>query len=122
MSARSLVQLARLGPTLLLAMGVAALAAALAWWGLIYGLMIEAGVLTLSEASWCMGDTSGLCRALATLCTQDHPLGLKVYSPELFWLALALLGTGGVGKVIALALASPLGAPSGSRADPWHRG
>ncbi|BAS00753.1 hypothetical protein [Blastochloris viridis] len=75
---------------------------AVTWWGLIFGLMIEAGVLTVREAGWCMGDTSGLCRALATLCTADHPLGLKTYSPELFWASLCLLAAGAFGRLLAL--------------------
>jgi hypothetical protein len=121
MSVRSLVRLARFAPALLLATGAGALVLALAWWALIFGIMIEASVLTVREAGWCLGDTSGLCRALATLCTEDHPLGLKVYAPELFWLSLALLAASGVAKLGVLAVASTRPSLSVARFRPWHR-
>ena len=86
--------LLRLVPALLLAGGGVALVASVLWWASVYGLMVEAGVLSTREAVICFTDTSGLCRALATLCTQDHPLGIRVYSPDLSFFALAACGVG----------------------------
>lgn len=121
MRGRWLVRLARLAPAVLMATGAGALVVAVAWWAAIFGLMIEAGVLTVREAGWCLGDTSGLCRALATLCTEDHPLGLKVYVPEMFWLSLVLLAAGVFAKLGGVALASTRPSLSVARFRPWHR-
>lgn len=74
--------------------GAAVLVAALVWWGLVYGIVVNAGVLSLREAGHCLVDSSGLCQAIAVLCTQDHPFGVRVYSPDLLFAGLWLTGPG----------------------------
>lgn len=81
-------------PGLVVGLGAAVLVFALTWWLLVFGIVVSAGVLSIREASLCLVDAAGLCQAITTLCAQDHPLGLRVYSPEAFWAGLALLGPG----------------------------
>lgn len=76
------------------AIGVAVIVAALAWWALVYGIVVNAGVLSLREAGHCLVDSSGLCQAIAVLCARDHPFGLGAYAPELLWTGLGLTGSG----------------------------
>lgn len=79
-------------PGTVAALGLLAVVAALAWWAVVFGIVVNAGALSLREAGLCLVESSGLCQAIATLCTQDHPLGIRVYSP-----ALLLVGTGMAG-------------------------
>ena len=81
-------------PGLLLGAGLAALIGALIWWALVFGIVLRAETLSLREAGICIFDSSGLCQAIASLCTQDHPLNVRVYSPELFWVSLGLITAG----------------------------
>lgn len=81
-------------PAVLLALGLAALIAALLWWGAVFGVVLQAEVLSAREAAICFIDTSGLCQAIASLCTRDHPLNIRVYSPELTWAAFGLIAAG----------------------------
>ncbi|RAI43910.1 hypothetical protein CH341_11855 [Rhodoplanes roseus] len=71
----------------------------------MFGIVVDAGVLSLREAGLCLVDSSGLCRAIAELCTRDHPFGIRVYSPELLWVGLAMAGPGLM--IGALAAARP---------------
>ena len=81
-------------PAVLLGLGLTALIAALFWWGVVFGVVLQAEVLSPREAAICFIDSSGLCQAIASLCTRDHPLDIRVYSPELTWIALGLIAAG----------------------------
>lgn len=81
-------------PAGLVVLGLAVVAAAGTWWALVFGIVVSAGVLSLREAGQCLVDSSGLCQAIAELCTRDHPLGVRVYSPELLWAGLVSTGSG----------------------------
>lgn len=81
-------------PAAIAALGVLTIAAALVWWGLVYGIVVNAGVLSLREAGHCLVDSSGLCQAIAVLCTRDHPFSVRVYSPDLLFAGLWLTGPG----------------------------
>jgi hypothetical protein len=100
-------------PAILLGLGVAALGAALVWWALVFGVVLSAHALSLREAGICIYDSSGLCQAIAAMCTRDHALNIRVYSPELFWLALGLIGSG----LIAVVLRSEMLAPHSPDVD-----
>ena len=81
-------------PTVLLGIGGTVLFIALIWWALVFSVVLQAEVLSLREAGICLFDTSGLCQAVASLCTRDHILNVRVYEPEVFWLAVTLIGAG----------------------------
>ncbi len=81
-------------PAVLFGLGLTALIAALFWWGVVFGVVLQAEVLSPREAAICFIDSSGLCQAIASLCTRDHPLNIRVYSPELTWAALGLIAAG----------------------------
>lgn len=83
-------------PAILLGSGAVTLVIALIWWALVFGVVLQAEVLTPREAGICLFDTSGLCQAIASLCTRDHVLNIRIYEPEAFWLAVALIGAGTV--------------------------
>jgi len=83
----------RLGAVLVGSGGLAILFALL-WWALVFRVIVSARVLSLREATLCLIDSSGLCQAVVTMCTQNHPLGLRTYSPDLLLLGLALLVSG----------------------------
>lgn len=81
-------------PAVLIGLGITALVAALIWWAMVFGVVLQAQTLSLREAGICIVDSSGLCQAIASLCTRDHPLNVRVYTPELFWAALGLIAAG----------------------------
>jgi len=74
--------------------GALAVLFAVLWWAVVFNVVVSARVLSLREATHCLIDMSGLCQAIVTMCTQNHPLGLKTYSPHLLLLGLALLALG----------------------------
>lgn len=84
---------------ILLGTGAIAILLALLWWSLVFGAIVSAGVLSPREATVCLVDSSGLCQAVAALCTQSHAFGLKMYSPDLLLMGLALLLSGIVARV-----------------------
>ncbi|MGB3720419.1 MAG: hypothetical protein DIU63_10265 [Proteobacteria bacterium] len=86
----------RRAPAILLGIGAVTLVIALIWWALVFSVVLEAEVLTPREAGICLFDTSGLCQAIASLCSRDHVLNIRVYEPEAFWLAVGLIGAGTV--------------------------
>ena len=88
---------------MLLGLGIAGLVTALVWWALVSEAVLSSETLSLREAGICIYDASGLCQAIATMCKADHALDIRVYSPELFWLAIALITSG----LIATAFRQP---------------
>jgi hypothetical protein len=71
--------------------GGAALAIALAWWGLLFPTVVANTGLTFGEALPCVASASQLCELETALCGAGHWLGIKSYSPTLFWCGAALL-------------------------------
>lgn len=78
------------GTALLLA-GTLALAAALAWWGIVFGNVAANTSLTLPAAVPCLVNTSDLCSLAMSLCGAGHWLGITRYWEGLFWAGAALL-------------------------------
>src|SRR5690606_22124975 len=81
-------------PAVLLGLGLTALIAALLRRGVVLGVVLQAEVRSPRAAALCLSDSSGLSQALAPLCTRDHPLNIRVYSPELTWAAFGLIAAG----------------------------
>jgi hypothetical protein len=71
--------------------GGAAVATAVAWWGLLFPTVVANTGLTFGEALPCVVSNSQLCELETTLCGAGHWLGIKSYSPTLFWCGAALL-------------------------------
>ncbi len=76
------------------AAGLLALLAAVAWWWLVYGRVVNGDYLTYRDAAPCLLRSSDLCTLAEALCRNDHVLGIKRYSAALLWAGLALTGVG----------------------------
>lgn len=81
---------------ILTAAGGLFLAAALAWWGIVFSRVVSGGYMTYLQAAPCALSTSDLCSLAQALCTDDHVLGIKRYSEALLWAGLALVAAGGL--------------------------
>jgi hypothetical protein len=97
--------------TALLGAGIAALAVALAWWGLVFGNVVVNTSLSLPAAVPCLVSTSDLCSLAMSLCGSGHWLGITRYSEGLFWTGLALTVASGLFQ-LALAATAPVGTGS----------
>ncbi|BCP56065.1 hypothetical protein K32_46820 [Kaistia sp. 32K] len=74
----------------LLFVGIAALAVALGWWGLVFGNVAANTTLSLPAAVPCLVNTSDLCSLAMSLCGSGHWFGITRYSEGLFWAGFAL--------------------------------
>lgn len=61
------------------------------WWWLIFGNVVEAGVLSYAQAASCLAAKTELCRLAESLCTNTHLFNIRWYAPEFTWAAVALL-------------------------------
>jgi hypothetical protein len=78
----------------LVSMGVAILLAALAWWRITYGKVVDTDYLSWGEAGVCLVGNAGI-RALAkSLRLGAHPRQLAAYWSSAFWIGLAVLSGG----------------------------
>ena len=75
----------------LLGAGIVALAAAFAWWWIIFRQVVAYDYLSFGDAAKCLGSNSGICELAMSLCGAQHPFGLVKYSTSLFWVSLAAL-------------------------------
>ncbi len=96
-AARPLAGLARRRPPLpvgLIALGLLALFTAAAWWWVVYSQVVGSAALSVGEAAPCLVGTSDLCSLAQALCRGDHLLGIRRYSPDLFWIGIAATSLG----------------------------
>ena len=77
--------------TALLFAGIAALAVALAWWGIVFGNVAATTSLSIQAAVPCIINTSDLCSLAMSLCGAGHWLGIPRYWEGLFWAGAALM-------------------------------
>ncbi|KQS89461.1 MULTISPECIES: hypothetical protein [unclassified Rhizobium] len=68
--------------------------AALGWWWLIFGKVVENDYLSLGQAVTCIAGATDLCALAQALCTNDHLYGIRWYAPEAFWAGTAVLAVG----------------------------
>ncbi|ODT15325.1 MAG: hypothetical protein ABS35_31810 [Kaistia sp. SCN 65-12] len=101
-----------LAGTALLVAGIAALAGALAWWGVVFGNVAANTSLSLPAAVPCLVNTSDLCSLAMSLCGSGHWLGITRYWEGLFWVGAALTAVAGV---LQLAFATAAPAETGSQ-------
>jgi hypothetical protein len=77
----------RVGPVLL-AIGGAVVVAAIAWWWITYGEVVNYGYLSWREAADCLVLNSDICSLATALCLGSHPRLLVAYWSSAFWLGL----------------------------------
>jgi hypothetical protein len=75
----------------LLAIGGATVAAAIAWWWITYGEVVNFGYLSWREAGDCLVRSSDICSLAKALCLGSHPRVLIAYWSSAFWLGLTIL-------------------------------
>jgi hypothetical protein len=97
----------------LLALGGAAMLAAVGWWWLVFRVVIANASLQLPAAMPCLVASSDLCTLAQALCGGKHWLGIRHYDTALFW----------VGMLLTAAALFPFvarrRAPQVPRADHW---
>ena len=76
----------------LAALGVVAVAAAIAWWALLFPTVVDNTGLTWREAMPCIASNSDICSLAMALCGAHHLFGIEHYSPSLFWAGIFFLG------------------------------
>ena len=79
--------------TFLAAFGVAAVAAAIGWWAILFPIVVDNTGLTWSEALPCIASNSDMCSLAMALCGAHHLFGIQQYSPSLFWAGILFLGS-----------------------------
>ncbi len=72
------------------ASGFFALVLAFAWWGIVFQQQLTKGIISPAQALQCTAFSSSLCDLAMALCQGTHFFGIKRYSPELFWVGMAL--------------------------------
>ena len=72
------------------ASGLFVLLLAFVWWGIVFQQQLAKGIISPGQALQCTAFSSSLCDLAMALCQGTHFLGIKYYSPELFWIGLAL--------------------------------
>jgi hypothetical protein len=72
-------------------LGAITIAAALAWWGILFPSVVANTGLSFGEALPCVASNSQLCELETTLCGARHLFGITSYSPTLFWCGAGLL-------------------------------
>jgi hypothetical protein len=78
-------------PTILLALGSATLLAALTWWWITFGEVINYGYLSWKEAGSCLVQNSDLCSLAKALCLGAHPRFVVAYWASVFWIGVIAL-------------------------------
>ena len=91
----------------LLAAGILALLAALAWWALVFVNVAENTSLTIPAAVPCLVNTSDLCSLAMSLCGSGHWLGIPRYWEGLFWAGAALTLVAGAFQLVVATAGSP---------------
>lgn len=81
-------------PVGLIALGLLTLVTAAAWWWVVYSQVVGSAALSVGEAAPCLIGTSDLCSLAQALCRGDHFLGIRRYSPDLFWIGIAATSLG----------------------------
>ena len=72
-------------------LGAAGVLAACAWWAALFPVVVANTGLSFGQAIPCIASSSDICVLEASLCGGRHLLGIRHYSPTLFWLGTALL-------------------------------
>lgn len=72
-------------------LGGTLLAAAFAWWAIVFLRVLSNGYLSAPEALSCSAISSIVCDLATSLCGKTHPLGITWYSPLPLWAGVALL-------------------------------
>ena len=85
---------ARRWPALCLALGVATIGSALAWWGATFWPPVSNDYLSVMEAGRCLVADSSLCGLATSLCGARHAVVVAAYSPVVLWLGAAVAGCG----------------------------
>jgi hypothetical protein len=75
----------------LLSIGGAILLAALVWWWITYGEVVNYGYLSWREAGACLVGNSDICALAKALCFGAHPRLMITYWSSSFWIGLAVL-------------------------------
>jgi hypothetical protein len=70
--------------------GLVVVGAAIAWWVLLFPTVVENTGLTLGQALPCIASNSDICSLAMAICGGNHLLGIKHYSPDLFWVGAVL--------------------------------
>ena len=65
--------------------------AALAWWWITFGEVINYGYLSWKEAGRCLVQNSDLCSLAKALCLGAHPRFVIAYWASVFWIAVIAL-------------------------------
>jgi hypothetical protein len=71
-----------------LIVGAAIVVAALGWWWITYGEVVNYGYLSWREASDCLVWNSDVCSLATALCLGSHPRVLVGYWSSALWLGL----------------------------------
>lgn len=78
--------------TCLAGFGVVAVAAAIAWWAILFPTVVDNTGLAWGEAMPCIASNSDICSLAMALCGAHHLFGIQHYSPSLFWSGILFLG------------------------------
>lgn len=92
---------------LLTAAGGLAVAAALAWWALVFSRVVTSGYMTYLQAAPCALSTTDLCSLAQALCASDHWLGIRRYSELLLWAGFALIASGSLLPLVSRSRPQP---------------
>ena len=84
---------ARVSRWLALAGGLA-VAAAVAWWIILFPTVVENTGLTVGQALPCIASNSDVCSLATAICGGNHIFGVRHYSPNLFWVGAILASAG----------------------------
>lgn len=67
------------------AAGIALTLAAVVWWAVVYAQVMSNTGFPIERTLLCLLQTSDRCSLAMSLCKTWHLLGIKRYTPELFW-------------------------------------